>query len=169
MKDQLITKFRFMVNLVLFFFLLFIYPLLVYAQDSSKERRGMVKGQTKEQVEIKYTASEFRDPFSPQVFIYQEEDDSKMQQFEETVMPRISELFSFSIQGIIWNPDNPLVIINNQVLKKGDDLLVSEGKNGDQKVTIKDIEVDGVTIVYLGEKEKFPYSVGLGLDKTKEE
>ena len=153
-KRQLILKHRFIIFFFFLWLVFFVFPLLGLSQTASdKENADVLK-----RPNIEYTATDFRDPFYPQIFITEEEE-PKVEEFRELIKYKPSELFSFTIQGIIWNPDNPMVIINNQVCKKGDDILMQskKGDSGSEKINIIDIERDGVTIIYSGEMEKLPY------------
>jgi hypothetical protein len=76
-------------------------------------------------------------------------------------------MLSLSLQGIIWNPDNPLAIINNSVVKIGDILLVPKDSETTEEVTIMDITKDEVTIIYLGEVERLPSPASLELRNIK--
>ena len=113
--------------------------------------------------DIEYTASEFRDPFQPQVSIPGEE----IAKIDREAGPKPSEMLSLSIQGIIWNSDKPLVIINNQVLRKGESLLIPTRTDVAEEVTIMDIGKDGVTVIYLGEAERLPSPATVFLKKIE--
>lgn len=147
-KNYFMSKFIFIFS---FLFYLALFLLLDFSQIASAERKsGLIK-----KINLKYTGSKFRDPFSPQILISEEKEE--IIDAEETIevsKSKISELFSLSIQGIIWNTDNPLVIINNQVLRKGEALLVAKGENATEKIKIMDIDKDGVTIMYSNQMEK---------------
>jgi len=137
----------------------FLIPLSAFSQVPLAEEESEII----ERPNIDYTAADFRDPFSPQILISKKGEPEKAVETKE-VKPRASELFSLSIQGIIWNSNIPLAIINNQVFKKGEVLPVSRGEKGEtetEEVLIMDINKDGVTIVYSGEVEKLPAPAGL--------
>ena len=171
----------------LFCIVFFLFSLSVFAQIISEESLEFLEEQrnpsAKETEEksgvvekpgIKYKAAKSRDPFKPQLFIPKEKVDKKevekevkVEELIEPTGPKVSELFSLSIQGIIWNSDNPLVIINNKVLQKGEFLLVSKGEELDAKIIISDIDKDGVTINYAGREEKIPSPATLKSQKTK--
>ena len=127
-------------------------------EDETEEELDFI-----EKPDIEYTASEFRDPFQPQVSMGVPEISAE----EESGRPKPSEILSLSIQGIIWNSDIPLVIINNEVLGKGESLLIPKGKDVTEKVTIMDIGKDGVTIIYLGEAERLPSPATLDFKRIK--
>ena len=110
---------------------------------------------------VEYTSDNFRDPSHPQISFAQEE---QIIIVEET-RPKPSEVYTLTIQGVIWNPDNPVVIINNQVLKKGAVLLMSKAGAVAEKITIVDIGKDGVIVEYLGESEKLFFPASLELSK----
>jgi|GEM_PF-3870482 len=153
-KKQFIINYRFIIASFLSCLVISIFPLLIFSQENK------LKGDlgSLERTNIEYTASNFRDPFYPQIIIPQEEEDQpKIIISKDEVQPKITELFSFSIQGIIWNPDNPMAIINNKVLKKGDILTISGGKDTAADITIVNIERDGVIVGYGREEERLPY------------
>jgi len=120
-----------------------------------EKRPGLIK-----MPDIEYTAYSLRDPFISQWPVLEEEIKPEEQVPEEKeeikiIKPKPSELFTFSIQGIIWNPDTPIAIINNQVLKRGDEIPVPQGRiDTAEKVKIVDIEKDGVIVVYSDVREK---------------
>ncbi len=101
----------------------------------------------------------FRDPFDPQIFKSKKEEKIEVEQVIEIKKQNIAKTFSLSVQGIIWNTDTPVVIINNQVLRKGEALLVKKD-NAVEKITILDIDKEGVTVGYWGQEEKI-YSPGV--------
>ena len=104
--------------------------------ESAEKKIGLTK-----RVNIKYTASDFRDPLFPDV---------PMRELEKTTDPKIIkpikpksvELPPLLVQGIIWNPDNPLAIINNQVFKEKEVITLPKGKDDAGKVTIINIDKD---------------------------
>ena len=157
-------------------FLLFHLP--VFSQIISEEsldflesERYPVKRQTEEASElseesdIKHEDIDSRDPFEPQILTPKKEGVIKVKEITETARPKASKLFALSIQGIIWNSDNPLVIINNKVLKEGEVLLMTVDGGVAGQITIIDIEKDGVTIDYLGEEERLRSPASSALQK----
>lgn len=117
----------------------------------------------------KYSAGSFRDPFASQLPVPVQEEEVKpkvdLANLKEAFKkkPKASELFKFSISGIIWNSSRPTVIINNEVLEVGGVLVMSAADAKDssefteRKVVVEKIEKDGVTISYSGQKEKLSY------------
>ena len=126
----------------------------------TKRRIDIIKSRS-----VEYTASNLRDPFSPTISFVKKEEPEMVEEIE-TVEPMISKTFSLSIQGIIWNPDNPLVIMNNKILKKGDIITMQKGSDM-AEILITDIEKDGVTIVYEDKAEKLPSPASLELKRIK--
>jgi hypothetical protein len=166
-KKQFIINYRFIIISFLSCLVLFIFPFLIFSQEYKP--RG--NSDSLERTNIEYTASNFRDPFYPQVTLPQEEEEEEQPEIiitQEKVQPRITELFSFSIQGIIWNPDNPMAIINNQVLKKGDVLTISGHKDTAADITIVDIERDDFPILHtvMQELNEIEYDVKRNLNLT---
>jgi type II secretory pathway component PulC len=150
-------KLHFIVAILLFCWVFLPFPLSTHSQVFSEERINPAKkAADKLSSGVEYSATDFRDPFQPQIFI-SEEKEVKVTEPIKMAKPRASDLFSLSIQGVIWKSENPLVIINNEVLKKGETLSVSK-EQGVEKIGIVDIEKDGVTITYSGEIEKLTYS-----------
>ena len=157
-NNRFIINYKFMITLLLCCLVSFVFPLLTVSQENRLKRDSeMLK-----RPEIKYTASDFRDPFTPQISIAREEEKPRIVKIEPEVRRKISEIFSFTIQGIIWNPNNPMAIVNNQVLRKGDVLLMQDT----EEVTIVDIDKYSVTVGYLGEEEKILSPVGSQLGKN---
>jgi len=147
--------------IVLFLFcLLSLISLPAYSQIPPEEEEAE-KSDSIRRSDVEYTAVNFQDPFMPQLDILKEEEEPQI--IEEVVSdkPKASELFSFSIQGIIWNSDIPLVIINNQVLKKGEIFLMDNA----EEIKIIDIDKEGVTIMYSGREEKLFSPNALELQK----
>jgi hypothetical protein len=163
--NQMMINYRFIIVWFLFCLVIFVFPLLIFSQEPKlRGHQEILK-----RPNLKYTASDFRDPFIPQMPIPQEEEAPKIERIEKKVRAKISELFSFSIQGIIWNPDKPMAIINNNVLKKGDILFMADKKGTAEEITIVDIDKDGVTIGYAGEEEKLAYPAGEETEATGKE
>ncbi len=156
-------KSRFVIASFLFCLVFFLFSLPASSQVSSEDSSG----QTEKKLDvigrpvIEYGANDFRDPFYPQVFI-PEKEEPKVEKVE-VAGPKATELFSLLIQGIIWNSDNPLAIINNQVLKKGEALLMPKEADARGEITIMEIDKDGVTIMYAGQVEKLPSPATLEL------
>ena len=173
--SKFISKFK--IALLLLFIIVLFFSLPVSAQIPIAERLETAEkqfyppGEPEENLDIiksrsvEYTASNLRDPFLPAISLVKKEEPEMVEKVE-TVKPMISKMFSFSIQGIIWNPDNPLVIMNNKILKKGDIISIQDG--GDiAEIIITDIEKDGVTVVYEDRAEKLPSPASLELDRIK--
>ena len=169
---------------LLFCLVFFLFPLSVFSQIISDEALELLEGQQgsspkKDQEksglidkpDIEYKAVKSRDPFQPQFFTpdksIKKKTEVKIEGLIESTAPKISELFLISIQGIIWNSDIPLVIINNKVLRKGEVLLIKGDKEVREKITITDIDKDGVTINYLGRVERLSYPPPPKLEKIK--
>ncbi|MFC1657893.1 hypothetical protein ACFL1D_00755 [Candidatus Omnitrophota bacterium] len=171
MKYQVIAEFRPAIIALSCLSILLGFSLAGFSQSDDGlvpqppgKQKVNARGKPIEENSVDYTASGLRDPFySPLFAPVEKAKPAPMSMSEgmpvEVVIPRkISEMFSFSIQGIIWNSNNPIVIINNQVLRKGDTLIVTTGKGATEEVTVEDIVKDGVTIGYAGLSEKFALS-----------
>jgi type II secretory pathway component PulC len=100
-----------------------------------------------------YAASDLRDPFELPIVVPEEETQEVKEEAAAEIKPKLSDSVSLTIQGMVWNSDNPLVIINNQILRKGEILTFPQGSAID-KAKIMDINKDGVTILYAGGAEK---------------
>lgn len=156
-KNNYILKLELVVSVLLLG--LMIFPTIGFSQiDSSVKKLGLDK-----QPYLKYTPAA-RDPFHPQVFIYEEPELEEPGAIEEVRIqealveykPKPSELFSFSVQGIIWDSDIPMAIIDNGVFQKGS-IIHREISAGEiAKITIVDINKEGVMIAYGGEAERLP-------------
>ena len=155
-------------GLALNFFCLAVFAQLLpeerFSQFLSKEKPA--KAELITDVKVEYTADNFRDPLRPQIVRPKAEEAEGLVAIEEE-KPKVSEMLSLSLQGIIWNPDNPLAIINNSVVKIGDILLVPKDSETTEEVTIMDITKDEVTIIYLGEVERLPSPASLELRNIK--
>ena len=155
-------KFGFITASLMFCLTFLLFPLVVFSGISPIEEK---LGQS-ERPNVEYTAADSRDPFCPQISV-PEKKEPKIEKEKKTIKPKASEVFSLSVQGIIWHTDNPLVIINNQVLKKGEVLLIPKGENVTEEIHIIDIDKDGVTIVYSGGEEVLSSPATLELQKIK--
>ncbi len=155
-------------GLALNFFCLAVFAQLLpeerISQFLSKEKSAEAELIT--DVKVEYTADNFRDPLQPQIVRPKAEEAEELVTKEEE-KPKVSEILSLSLQGIIWNPDNPLAIINNRVVKIGDILLVPKDSETAEEVTIMDITKDEVIIIYLGGVERLPSPASLELKNIK--
>ena len=178
MENKFIPKFKIALLLPCLIFLFF--PLLVSAQVPVKDKLKIGEEQASAPAKepdlniiksrrVEYSASNFRDPFFPSVSLDKQEEPKLIKRKDSFIQRRPSEIFTFSIQGILWNPDNPMAIINNQLLKKGESIVVKRRKGDAEKIEIMDIDKDGVTVVYRGSVEKLPAPASLELKKYKEE
>jgi hypothetical protein len=174
MENESCPKRRFIIVSFLFCLSFSLFPLPAFSQTSlarqrlnpAEEELYSSSGKTDEKLDfmegpdIEYAAGDFRDPFYPQIFISEEQEtevaevEPEIEREIEEIKPKASELFSLSIQGIIWNSDKPLAIINDRVFKKGEVLSITEGSHFAEPITIMDIDKDGVTIIYSGQVEK---------------
>ena len=134
---------------------IFCYPLLLVSQVSSEKQQPDFL----ERPELEYTTSDLRDPFRSGLSADQEgagapEAEALLAGDKKATEKKPSELFSFSIQGIIWNTDTPLAIINDRVVKINDAILFPKENNVLESVKIINIEKDGVSVEYSGVTEK---------------
>jgi len=135
-----------------------------FSQFLSKEKPA--KAELITDVKVEYAAENFRDPLRPQIVRPKPEEVESAQVIEKEE-PKVSELLSLSVQGIIWNPKKPLAIVNNKVVKIGDILSVARGKETAGEVTVMDITRDEVVIIYLDKMERLPSPASLELKKIK--
>ena len=125
----------------------FLSPALVYSQIFTQQKQELIEdqlylssGRTEEELDfgerpnIEYTAVNFRDPFIPGIFPAEEKPKGIKEEKIE-YKSKISEQFSLSVQGITWDSDKPLAIINNKVLKKGDVFLITDDKGESKEST----------------------------------
>ena len=165
---------RLIITPLLICLVFFLFELPVFSQIFSDESLAIIKDQNNppgketgeesddfQKPDIQYKSTKSRDPFESQLFtidkeaIKKKKEEAKAEQMIESVGPKISETFALSIQGIIWNSEKPLVIINNQVLKKGDPLLIAKEGNVIERITITDIEkISQLTKLRLSDEEK---------------
>ena len=142
-----------------------IFASQLLAQDPAGEKPEKA-GPAVEDTGVEYTAENFRDPLRPQILRPKAEQAEGQVAIEEE-KPRVAEMLSLSLQGIIWNPERPLAIINNRVVKIGDIILVPKDSETTEAATIMDITQDGVVIIYSGEVEKIPSPASLELRNIK--
>ncbi len=175
-ENRFIPKSKFIVVFILFCLVFFLSPLRGSSQiaeeksDTAEEQLDFLTEETERRPDligrpdIKYGAADFRDPFYPQIPAPVKERPKMEEGIIREIKPIAPELSFLSVQGIIWNADNPLVIINNQVLKREDVLLTPK----EEDVTIIDIYKDGVSVFYSGGRIELPSPAILELQKTRE-
>ncbi|MFH1678316.1 MAG: hypothetical protein ABH914_01710 [Candidatus Omnitrophota bacterium] len=151
---------------VVFLLFFLVCPFLsssAFSQDAVEGESGDVKADN----EMEYNAGDLRDPLRPQFFL-QKKKETKIEEEPYMEKRKASELFALSIQGIIWNSDTPLAVINNKVIKKGEVILLpSTEKDISAEVRIMDIDEDGITIIYSGDVEKLPSPKNLELSNKE--
>ncbi len=91
--------------------------------------------------QVEYNATSLRDPFDPEPL--KEEDDEKKDKDAKDNRPQLP-LPNLVVQGIVWGAELSQAIINNQVVKVGDQI---EG------VRIVGISKDGIIVFYGGRKQ----------------
>ncbi|MFH1397023.1 MAG: hypothetical protein ABIH27_00540 [Candidatus Omnitrophota bacterium] len=98
---------------------------------------------------VEYSAEGLKDPFrSPPSLDPQEIIDNSAiaAAAAEKTLP------VFTIQGVIWGGNNPLVIINDKILKIGDSI---------EDCRILEIDKEGVTVFYINKRHTLPLPGGL--------
>lgn len=163
------NNYSFKISKHLFVFILFSLSILfcsalVFSQFAFGENTDEL-GIIRRQIPV-FTADNLRDPLSPQVFTETVEEEEAEEIIVETKR-EISEVLSLRVQGIIWNCDTPLVIINNEVVKKGEVIKIKQKDDMLEDVKIIDIDNEGVTIIYQGEVEKIPSPAAAAVELQK--
>ena len=155
------TKLRYISFFLFLCLLLAVFSASVYPQDSTDSILRPIEKKI-----VEYEGSDFRDPFDPQVFVEKPQSDIKIQQRGTKSKVKVSELFSLTLQGIIWKAEVPMAIINNKVYKKGEVMKLKKHRGTTfEEVKIFDIDKDGVTVIYAGEMETLPSPASLGVVK----
>ncbi len=96
---------------------------------------------------VEYAAEGLKDPFrSPSSLNPQEEINNSTAAVTDKIFP------DFTIQGVIWGGNNPLVIIDNTILKIGDSI---------KDCRILEIDKEGVTVFYINKRYTLPLPGGL--------
>ncbi|MBL7081269.1 MAG: hypothetical protein ISS44_01700 [Candidatus Omnitrophica bacterium] len=91
---------------------------------------------------VEYTAGGCKDPFGIDIVLPKDEEveeEAEKEEEKRDVSYSSSSLPSLALKGVIWQGPIPLVIINDQVLKKGDTI---------KGATIVKIDEDSVTLIY---------------------
>jgi hypothetical protein len=109
-----------------------VFPHYIFAQQ---EEGALIK------TELRYTASELRDPFEDNLRKYEAQETAKEAGAEEAA----KTLPTFSVQGIIWGSSLPQAIIDDAVVKVGD--TIKEAK-------VIAIDKEGITLLYYGREYK---------------
>jgi hypothetical protein len=167
-KNRSTTESIFIIAPILFCLVFLLFSSLASSKIVSGEQSGKTekKRDSIGRLDVEYEASDFRDPFYPPVSISKKKEPEAEEEIKEA-RPVAKELSFVSIQGIIWNLDNPLAIINNQVFKKEETLPITGREAEAGEITIIDIDKDGVTVNYSGELIKLPSPAVLELQKIK--
>lgn len=147
------------ITLALFYIvicMLILFESNVFAAPSVFEVIKQVEAQDKpvpdefiQRPNMTYNASDLRDPF--QTYIVEEEPEDIARETPNVFQGREAEKRapSLIIQGIVWGGNFPQAIINNKVVKRGETI---EG------AFIKEIDKEGVTLIFEGRKYKLPVS-----------
>ncbi len=129
--------------------------LFIYGLFACSFFAGIVLSEVITRPEVSYTAGDLTDPFlneSAKEGIFKKEEYVPVEDIKDIQVP------SLVVNGLIWGGAFPQAIINNKVLKVGDTI---EGAR------IKDINKDGVTMLFSG--KKFSVSVSKFLAPNKKE
>ena len=120
-----------------------VFPHYIFAQQ---EEGALIK------TELRYTASELRDPFKDNLNETQEA--AKGAGAEEVA----KTLPTFSVQGIIWGGNLPQAIIDDAVVKVGD--TIKESK-------VIAIDKEGITLLYYGREYKISAPASVAQEVTE--
>lgn len=88
-----------------------------------------------ESVLFVYDAKERRDPFSPVTF--------KAIELEQDLTGKLKQLRSLEVQGIIWDLEKPLAMIQDEIIEVGQDYMGAK---------VLEIQKNQVTLEFKGEK-----------------
>jgi len=118
----------------------------VAVKDSALQQEAVIRPK------VEYRAQGLKDPFQPLVI----EEEAANSVVASPV--KIKQLPALTIQGLIWGGDFPQAIINNKVVKIGDQIADAE---------VVAIDKEGVILLYANKKYKLSSPALMGPRKEK--
>ncbi len=129
------------------YFLLFGIGIIYFSLCLCNITSAKTEGLDSTALELKYTASDLRDPFKEYLPRIAEIKELEQKGREGELDKTEKTLPSFSVQGIIWGTKLPQAIVDGQVVEVGDKIEEAE---------IIKINKEGITFLYQDEQYKVP-------------